>query len=94
VGIPGTPAFTHLQIHHDQCGVTELAGKAVGAAFVGITAACLAIAETTRELHGGTGRDTQMLSLASMISRTAPAAQPGRIISAPLQPQASTESPT
>jgi len=37
----------------DRCGVTLLAGKAVGAPFVGATAACLAIAEVLRLLHGG-----------------------------------------
>jgi len=37
----------------DRCGVTLLAGKAVGAAFVGATAATLAIAEVLRLLHGG-----------------------------------------
>jgi hypothetical protein len=48
VTIPQTAAFADLQEHHDPCGVTELAGKAVGAAFVGVTAACLAIAEALR----------------------------------------------
>ena len=37
----------------DRCGVTLLAGKAVGAPFVGATAACLVIAEVLRLLHGG-----------------------------------------
>jgi hypothetical protein len=37
----------------DQCGVTLLAGKAVGAPFVGAVAACLAISELLRLLHGG-----------------------------------------
>jgi hypothetical protein len=37
----------------DQCAVTLLAGKAVGAPFVGATAACLAIAEILRLLHEG-----------------------------------------
>ena len=37
----------------DRCGVTLLAGKAVGAPFVGAVAACLAIAEILRLLHGG-----------------------------------------
>jgi hypothetical protein len=37
----------------DQCGVTLLAGKAVGAPFVGAVAAALAIAEVLRHLHGG-----------------------------------------
>jgi hypothetical protein len=37
----------------DQCGVTLLAGKAVGAPFVGAVAACFAMAEVLRLLHGG-----------------------------------------
>lgn len=37
----------------DQCGITLLAGKAVGAPFVGCVAACLAISEVLRLLHGG-----------------------------------------
>lgn len=37
----------------DQCGVTLLAGKAVGAPFVGAIAACLAVSEILRLLAGG-----------------------------------------
>ncbi len=37
----------------DQCGVTLLAGKAVGAPFVGAVAATLAVGEVLRLLHGG-----------------------------------------
>jgi hypothetical protein len=37
----------------DQCGITLLAGKAVGAPFVGAIAACLAVSEVLRLLHGG-----------------------------------------
>jgi hypothetical protein len=37
----------------DRCGITLLAGKAVGAPFVGAVAACLAISEVLRLLHGG-----------------------------------------
>lgn len=37
----------------DQCGVTLLAGKAVGAPFVGAVAACFVLAEVLRLLHGG-----------------------------------------
>lgn len=37
----------------DRCGVTLLAGKAVGAPFVGAVAATLAVAEVLRLLHGG-----------------------------------------
>jgi hypothetical protein len=38
----------------DKCGVTLLAGKAVGAPFVGAVAACLVVSELLRLLHGGT----------------------------------------
>lgn len=37
----------------DQCGLTLLAGKAVGAPFVGCVAACFALSEILRFLHGG-----------------------------------------
>jgi hypothetical protein len=37
----------------DRCGVTLLAGKAVGAPFVGAVAACLAVSEVLRLLNGG-----------------------------------------
>lgn len=86
VTVPATPAFTDLEARHGQCGITELAGKAVGAAFAGITAACLAVAEAARELHGGTGRDCLTLSLATMITHDAPGCQPAQIISTPLRP--------
>ena len=45
----------------DQCGVTLLAGKAVGAPFVGAAAATLALADVLRLLHGG--RVYQMVDL-------------------------------
>ena len=37
----------------DRCGVTLLAGKAVGAPFVGAATATLAVSEVLRLLHGG-----------------------------------------
>lgn len=37
----------------DRCGMTLLAGKAVGAPFVGAVAAALALSEVLRLLHGG-----------------------------------------
>src|SRR3546814_3293171 len=37
----------------DHCGMTLLAGKAVGAPFVGAVAATLALSEILRLLHGG-----------------------------------------
>ena len=86
VTIPQTAAFADLQEHHDPCGVTELAGKAVGAAFVGVTAGCLAIAEALRELHGGTGHDTLLLSLTTTTARTSPGDQTVRVPSARLRP--------
>jgi hypothetical protein len=82
--IPRTPAFSDLQERHDSCGVIELAGKAVGASFVGITAACLAIAEATRELHGGIGIDIMTLDLLTLDSHAAPAAHPADVTSAQL----------
>jgi hypothetical protein len=57
----------------------------VGASFVGTVAACLAVAETTRELHGGAGHDILTLSLTTMNSDAAPAARPANIISAPMR---------
>lgn len=48
------PAYQQLRAAGmDQCGVTLLAGKAVGAPFVGAVASSLAIAEVLRFLHGG-----------------------------------------
>jgi hypothetical protein len=55
----------------DQCGVTLLAGKAVGAPFVGATAATLAIAEVLRYLHGGPLHQLIDLDLRSPDSRSA-----------------------
>jgi hypothetical protein len=85
VTIPQTPAFADLQEHHDLCGVTELAGKAVGAAFVGVTAGCLATAEALRDLHGGTRHDTLLLSLTTTTARTSPGDQAVRVPTARLK---------
>jgi hypothetical protein len=84
IAIPDTPAFADLAEHHDTCGVVELAGKAVGASFVGITAACLAVAEATRELHGGIKHDILTLDLLTLDSDSAPAARSADAISCPL----------
>jgi len=52
--IPGARAYDELKARGlDQCGVTMLAGKAVGAPFVGMTAAAFSIAEVLRVLHDG-----------------------------------------
>jgi hypothetical protein len=54
----------------DRCGVTLLAGKAVGAPFVGAVAACLAISEVLRLLHGGMLHQLIDLDLQSCEQRT------------------------
>lgn len=50
----------------DPCGVTLLAGKAVGAPFVGAVAACLVISELLRQLHGGPMHQVIDVNLLSM----------------------------
>lgn len=49
------PAYTKLMADGvlDRCGMTLLAGKAVGAPFVGAVAGALALSEILRLLHGG-----------------------------------------
>jgi hypothetical protein len=48
------PAYKALEKDiSDQCGITMLAGKAVGASFVGIYLSTLMIAELLRDLHSG-----------------------------------------
>lgn len=53
-GVPGAPAYDDLKARGmDQCGVTMLAGKAVGAPFVGVIAAAFSLSEILRVLHDG-----------------------------------------
>lgn len=54
----------------DQCGATLLAGKAVGAPFVGAVAACLVIAEVLRLLHGARLSQVIDLDLSAVEQRT------------------------
>ncbi len=54
----------------DRCGVTLLAGKAVGAPFVGAVAACLVIGELLRLLHGDRLNQLIDLDLQSVDHRT------------------------
>lgn len=84
IAVPDTPAFNDLRSRIDACGLTELAGKAVGASFVGAAAATLAVAETVRELHGGHGSDVTTVSLDSLEPESAPANVVGDIVSLPL----------
>jgi hypothetical protein len=55
----------------DQCGITLLAGKAVGAPFVGAVASCLALSEVLRLLHGGAIHQVVDLDLQSVEHRSA-----------------------
>jgi len=55
----------------DRCGVTLLAGKAVGAPFVGGVAGCLALSEVLRLLHGGVIHQVIELDLQGVEHRSA-----------------------
>ena len=66
------PAYTKMLIdgNLDRCGVTLLAGKAVGAPFVGAFAATLALSEILRLLHGGKLNQLIDADLLSLDQRT------------------------
>jgi hypothetical protein len=70
--IDGRPAYTGMLATGalDRCGVTLLAGKAVGAPFVGAAAATLAISEVLRLLHGGPVHELIDLDLKSLEYRS------------------------
>jgi hypothetical protein len=53
----------YLATGDDECGRYELAGKAVGVPFVGMTAATFVVAETLRLLHGGPAYNGVRMSL-------------------------------
>lgn len=74
VPLPHTSAFDDLN-RRDACGAVLFAGTAVGAAFVGVIAACLAIAEATRPLLGGTSLDVLSLHLHSVDLDAAPSSR-------------------
>jgi hypothetical protein len=50
----------------DQCGLTQLASRAVGVPFVGLIAGCLVIAELLRRLNGGDALEFASGSVASL----------------------------
>lgn len=54
----------------DRCGMTLLAGQAVGAPFVGAVAATLALSEILRPLHGGHAHQMIDLDLLSLDQRS------------------------
>lgn len=55
----------------DRCGATVLAGKGVGAPFVGAVAGCLVVSEILRLLHGGELHHVVDLDLQSLEHRSA-----------------------
>lgn len=65
------PAYARLMAEGtlDQCGMTMLAGKAVGAPFVGSVASALALSEVLRLLHGGSVHQMMSLDLLSLDQR-------------------------
>jgi hypothetical protein len=71
------PAYAKLVAEGvlDRCGMTLLAGKAVGAPFVGSIAASLALSEVLRLLHGGPVHgliDVDLLSLDQRVAARHP----------------------
>ena len=66
------PAYQRLLAEGalDQCGMTLLAGRAVGAPFVGAVAATLVLSEVLRLLHGGRVHQMIDLDLSGLDHRT------------------------
>ncbi len=61
------PAYAALKRDGmDQCGLAQLAARTVGAPFVGLAAAALALSELLRRLHGGDAFDVIAGSLVAM----------------------------
>lgn len=95
IEVPRTAAFRDLENRFEQCGVVELAGKAVGASFVGVIAACIAVAEACRGLHGGAGFDVLALDLNDHAAQTTTATdRAGCPASAPLRCTSRAAPPT
>ncbi len=68
---PSVPAYDALATAgHDQCGLTLLANRSVGAAFVGIFTSTLIIAEVLRRLAGGQAYDVIDGSLRNLSALT------------------------
>jgi hypothetical protein len=84
--VPNSPAFDDLRRRTDTCGLAELAGKAVGASFVGAVAGTLAVSEAVRELHGGVGADITTISLDTLELVRTSATADANVIALPLKP--------
>ena len=53
----------------DECGIVTLANKNVACAYVGMAAACLAVAEVLRRFNGGNGTSTTSAALDALVIR-------------------------
>jgi hypothetical protein len=61
------PAYKALKSEGmDSCGLAQLASRTVGVPFVGLTAACLVIAELLRRLNGGSALELVSGSVAAL----------------------------
>jgi hypothetical protein len=66
------PAFRDLaQRTNDECGILQLAERAVATTFVGMTEACFAVSEVLRRVNGGVELDALSLNLDSPFPRGA-----------------------
>ncbi|MGW1056962.1 hypothetical protein [Micromonospora rubida] len=78
-----TAALADLQ-RRDPCGSVQLAGTAVGAAFVGVVTACLGVAQGTRAALSGDGFDVINLHLQTDDVDLAPATREIDVVAARL----------
>jgi len=85
--IPATPGFDDLDRRFDRCGVVTLAGKAIGVPFVGTIAACLAVTEALKQLHGLPGSVVAGIDLSTGHHMSAPAPRHNRIAPVSLRPE-------
>jgi hypothetical protein len=83
--IPATPGFDDLDRRFDRCGVVTLAGKAVGVPFVGTIAACLAVTEALKELHGIPGSEVAGIDVSTGHHVSASSVRHARIAQAALR---------
>lgn len=67
--LPDNSAIREMH-EQDPCGALVVAGTAVGVSFVGVVAACLAVAEVIRDLHGGAARAVATYTLGEADLRT------------------------
>ena len=71
------PSYTRLaEQGMDHCGLVQLASRTVGAPFVGVFAACIAITEVIKRLNGAKGFEVVDLSLSDLSGR--------EVVSAPI----------